>query len=263
MLLSAGSLIPADGDPAGSQGFLRQPGGAHRRDLPGGEEPRCCPGHGEPLPSAPTVCSWAPTCAAGAPGCWWSRPGPHTSFGQIAERLSSAPAGERVRTRHPAPGLPADRGDARAGGWSSSPSMSSSTSRSSIRCSFPLPWRWVSPRSCCPPSSISTFPKGRRPWPHSGVIVRRLESIENFGSMDILCTDKTGTLTLGVVKLDGALDAGGKASTWRPARCLSECPFSNRHCQPARRSHPAGGQFQGRRRRPRWTRSPTILCASA
>jgi len=45
-----------------------------------------------------------------------------------------------------------------------------------------------------------------------GVIVRRLTSIENFGSMDILCTDKTGTLTEGVVSLDGAHDAQGQVS---------------------------------------------------
>ena len=44
------------------------------------------------------------------------------------------------------------------------------------------------------------------------MIVRRLESIENFGSMDILCTDKTGTLTQGVVQLDGALDVNGEPS---------------------------------------------------
>jgi len=43
-----------------------------------------------------------------------------------------------------------------------------------------------------------------------GVIVRRLTSIENFGSMDVLCTDKTGTLTEGVVSLDGAFDIQGK-----------------------------------------------------
>ena len=27
------------------------------------------------------------------------------------------------------------------------------------------------------------------------VIVKRLNSIQNFGAMDVLCTDKTGTLT--------------------------------------------------------------------
>jgi Mg2+-importing ATPase len=45
-----------------------------------------------------------------------------------------------------------------------------------------------------------------------GVLVRRLSAIENLGSMDILCTDKTGTLTEGVVKLDGAYDARGLSS---------------------------------------------------
>ncbi len=54
--------------------------------------------------------------------------------------------------------------------------------------------------------------KGSQQMAKHGVIVRRLESIENFGSMDILCTDKTGTLTQGVVKLDGALDVDGNPS---------------------------------------------------
>jgi Mg2+-importing ATPase len=38
------------------------------------------------------------------------------------------------------------------------------------------------------------------------VIVKRLSSIENFGSMNVLCSDKTGTLTSGIVKLHSALD---------------------------------------------------------
>jgi len=54
--------------------------------------------------------------------------------------------------------------------------------------------------------------KGSQEMAKHGVIVRRLESIENFGSMDILCTDKTGTLTEGVVRLDGALDINGEPS---------------------------------------------------
>jgi Mg2+-importing ATPase len=45
-----------------------------------------------------------------------------------------------------------------------------------------------------------------------GVIVRQLNAIENLGSMDTLCTDKTGTLTEGVVRLDGAFDAQGRPS---------------------------------------------------
>ena len=44
------------------------------------------------------------------------------------------------------------------------------------------------------------------------VIVRRLSSIENFGSMNVLCCDKTGTLTEGVVRLHSALDVEGRPS---------------------------------------------------
>ncbi|MGE0395310.1 MAG: magnesium-translocating P-type ATPase [Kofleriaceae bacterium] len=44
-----------------------------------------------------------------------------------------------------------------------------------------------------------------------GVLVRRLEAIENLGSMDVLCTDKTGTLTEGVVRAAGAFDPNGVA----------------------------------------------------
>ena len=54
--------------------------------------------------------------------------------------------------------------------------------------------------------------KGAQVMAKEGVIVRRLASIENFGSMDVLCTDKTGTLTAGVIHLDGAVDASGQSS---------------------------------------------------
>ena len=63
------------------------------------------------------------------------------------------------------------------------------------------------------PAIISiTLSHGAQKMAKRGVIVRRLTSIENFGSMDVLCTDKTGTLTEGVVRLDGALDTQGQAS---------------------------------------------------
>lgn len=44
------------------------------------------------------------------------------------------------------------------------------------------------------------------------VIVKQLASIENFGSMNVLCSDKTGTLTEGVVHLKGTLDITGNPS---------------------------------------------------
>jgi Mg2+-importing ATPase len=57
-----------------------------------------------------------------------------------------------------------------------------------------------------------TLSRGAQRMAERGVIVRQLNAIENFGSMDILCTDKTGTLTEGVVRLDGALDPAGAES---------------------------------------------------
>jgi Mg2+-importing ATPase len=53
---------------------------------------------------------------------------------------------------------------------------------------------------------------GARKMAKNSVIVKRLSSIENFGSMNILCSDKTGTITAGTVMLKDALDFEGKPS---------------------------------------------------
>jgi len=53
---------------------------------------------------------------------------------------------------------------------------------------------------------------GAKRMARENVIVKRLSSIENFGSMDVLCSDKTGTLTQGVVKLHSAVDVEGNES---------------------------------------------------
>ncbi|MEM5784628.1 MAG: magnesium-translocating P-type ATPase, partial [Candidatus Aenigmatarchaeota archaeon] len=42
------------------------------------------------------------------------------------------------------------------------------------------------------------------------VIIKRLESIHNFGSMDVLCCDKTGTLTENKIKMIMHIDINGK-----------------------------------------------------
>jgi Mg2+-importing ATPase len=58
-----------------------------------------------------------------------------------------------------------------------------------------------------------TLARGAREMAALGVIVKRPNAIESFGSMDVLCTDKTGTLTEGVVRLSDTLDPAGLPST--------------------------------------------------
>jgi len=61
------------------------------------------------------------------------------------------------------------------------------------------------------PAIISVnLAQGARNMARRRVIVKRLAAIENFGSMDVLCSDKTGTLTEGVVRLGQALAADGQ-----------------------------------------------------
>ena len=116
------------------------------------------------------------------------------------------------------------------------------------------------------PAIISiTLSHGAQQMAKRGVIVRRLTAIENFGSMDVLCTDKTGTLTEGVVRLDGALDAQGQ-----PSAAVLRYAYLNAHFQTGL-SNPldeaiqacgAAGRTSTSAPSKKSTRSPTTLCAS-
>ncbi|HXX18415.1 MAG TPA: magnesium-translocating P-type ATPase, partial [Candidatus Acidoferrum sp.] len=57
-----------------------------------------------------------------------------------------------------------------------------------------------------------TLSKGARVMARNKVIVKHLSAIQNFGSVDVLCTDKTGTVTSGQMKLDRSLDSFGNES---------------------------------------------------
>src|SRR5271157_7335 len=54
--------------------------------------------------------------------------------------------------------------------------------------------------------------KGALDMSKKKVIVKRLNSIQNFGAMDVLCTDKTGTITQGKIVLEKYLDVQGNSS---------------------------------------------------
>jgi Mg2+-importing ATPase len=53
---------------------------------------------------------------------------------------------------------------------------------------------------------------GAKDMARDKVIVKRLASIENFGSMNVLCADKTGTLTEGLVRLHSAVNVDGESN---------------------------------------------------
>ncbi len=54
-----------------------------------------------------------------------------------------------------------------------------------------------------------TLSKGAVAMARKKVIVKHLSAIQNLGSLDVLCSDKTGTLTAGTMTLDRSLDAFG------------------------------------------------------
>jgi P-type Mg2+ transporter len=59
--------------------------------------------------------------------------------------------------------------------------------------------------------SLST---GSRELARRRVLVKRLVTIEDLGNIEVLFTDKTGTLTEGAITFDQALDPGGLPATW-------------------------------------------------
>jgi len=59
----------------------------------------------------------------------------------------------------------------------------------------------------------SNLAKGALRMSENGVIVKKLAAIHNFGSVDVLCTDKTGTLTEDRIVLMKCVDADGRSDS--------------------------------------------------
>jgi len=57
-----------------------------------------------------------------------------------------------------------------------------------------------------------TLARGAQLMARQKVIVKRLEAVENLGNMDVMCCDKTGTLTRGAVTLQRHVDPWGSES---------------------------------------------------
>lgn len=82
------------------------------------------------------------------------------------------------------------------------------------------------------PAIVSiTLASGAQRLARQHVIVRRLSSIENLGSMTVLCSDKTGTLTEGTVRLHAAIDSqnqpNSKVSLYAALNATFQTGFTN------------------------------------
>jgi Mg2+-importing ATPase len=210
VLLSAGSLVPADGVVIEAKDFYVNQAVLTGETFP--VEKRRGPVAAQATLAERTNCVYMGTNArSGTARALILRTGRTTAFGQIAERLT-------LRS----PETEFERGIRRFGYLLSEVMLLLVLTIFASNVFFHKPILdsllfsvalavGLTPQLL--PAIISiTLSKGSQAMADRGVIVRRLESIENFGSMDVLCTDKTGTLTEGVVTLDGALDMHGEPS---------------------------------------------------
>ncbi len=214
VLLSAGSLIPADGVLLEAKDFFVSQAVLTGETFP--VEKKVAPKAGEIAAkaglAARTNCVFMGTSVrSGTAHALITQTGADTAFGQIAERLKLRP-----------PETEFEHGIRRFGYLLTEVMVALVVAAFAINVFLHRPpiesllFAIALAVGMAPellPAIISiNLAKGAQIMAKSGVIVRRLSAIENLGSMDVLCTDKTGTLTQGVVRLDGALDSQGEPS---------------------------------------------------
>jgi P-type Mg2+ transporter len=210
VLLSAGSIIPADGVVIGGDDFFVNQAVLTGETFPV-EKKAGAVAEDAGLADRTNCVFMGTNVSGGSAQALICETGKTTEFGQIAEKLNLRP-----------PETEFERGTRRFGGLLSQVMMVMVLVVFAINVFLKKPvvdsllFAIALAVGMTPellPAIISiTLSKGAQSMAKKGVIVRQLASIENFGSMDVLCTDKTGTLTLGVVSLDGAFDPLGQAS---------------------------------------------------
>ena len=210
VLLSAGSLVPADGVVLEAADFFVSESVLTGESFPVEKRPG-------PVVSTEglrdrTNCVYLGTnVRSGTARCVMVTTGLHTQFGSIAQRLTLRP-----------PETEFDRGLRRFGRLLTSAMLVMVflvfivhvlNGRPAIETLlFAIALAVGLSPELLPAILSVNLARGSQMMARHGVLVRHLTAIENLGSMDVLCTDKTGTLTEGVVVLEGAYDAAGSSS---------------------------------------------------
>ncbi len=210
VLLSAGNLIPADGIVLEARDFFVSQAALTGETFPVEKQPGVVPANAS-LAERTNAVFMGASVRSGTARAVIVRTGSETAFGQIARRLQLRP-----------PETEFEAGIRRLGYLLSETTLLLVLAVFAVNVFFRKPvvdsllFSLALAVGLTPqllPAIINiNLARGSQRMAAAGVIVRRLNAIENFGSMDVLCTDKTGTLTEGVVRLDGALDTAGQPS---------------------------------------------------
>lgn len=210
VMLSAGNLVPADGIVLDSRDFLVTEASLTGESFPVEKQPGVLSAD-TPIARRTNAVYLGTSVRSGTATVLVVHTGEHTAFGAVAQRLRAAP-----------PETEFARGVQQFGvllvrvmvvmvlfvliinQWLGRPWVESMLFAVALAVG-------LSPELL--PAIVSvTLSAGARRMARQGVIVRHLEAIENLGSMDVLCTDKTGTLTEGVMTLEAATTPDGVAS---------------------------------------------------
>ena len=139
------------------------------------------------------------------------RTGADTALGDIADSLACQAAAHRLRARHAAlrhadHAPDGSAGALRAPGQRRVPPAVAGIFLFAIALAVGLTPELL-------PMVISvTLARGALRMAEKQVIVKRLAAIQDLGAMDVLCTDKTGTLTEARIRLERHVDAQGRDS---------------------------------------------------
>jgi Mg2+-importing ATPase len=210
VLLSAGSLVPADGVILDAVDFYLSEAALTGESFPVAKEPGVLAAV-TPLAERSNCVFLGTNVRSGTARCLVVRTGPGTEFGSIARRL----------TQHP-PETEFDRGIRRFGYLLTTAMlvMVLLVFAAHVMRGRPPVETLLFAVALAVGLSPELLPavlgvnlsRSAQAMARGGVLVRRLSAIENLGSMDVLCTDKTGTLTEGVVQVEGAYDPTGASS---------------------------------------------------
>ena len=210
VMLAAGNLVPADGIVLESRDFLVTEASLTGESFPVEKQPGTLPAE-TPIGGRTNAVYLGTSVRSGTATVLVVHTGEHTAFGAVAQRLRAAP-----------PETEFTRGVQQFGillvrvmvvmvlfvmivnQWLGRPWIESMLFAVALAVG-------LSPELL--PAIVSvTLSGGARRMAHRGVLVRHLEAIENLGSMDFLCTDKTGTLTEGTMTLEAATAPDGATS---------------------------------------------------